>query len=80
MEQSNGTATTSSGNLRLLNTDEVRGMLRMKRCYLSRLVNGHVKNAPPLSCVRIGRKVLFLESSVRDWIVEAEKLSCKKAR
>lgn len=68
---------TMSG--RLLTREEAMERLRLKAAHFSKVVNGKVKGLPQLACVRIGRRQLFREETIGNWIIEVERLSCKKA-
>jgi hypothetical protein len=55
--------------------------LRLKAAHFSKLVNGKVKGLPPLPVVQIGRRQLFREESVQQWILDVEKMNkCSTAR
>jgi hypothetical protein len=58
----------------LLTREETMGRLRLKAAHFSRLVNGKVKGLPPLPVVQIGRRQLFREESVQQWIIDVEKM------
>jgi hypothetical protein len=57
----------------LLTREETMKRLRLKAAHFSKLVNGKVKGLPPLPCVQIGRRQLFREESVQQWIIDVEK-------
>jgi hypothetical protein len=57
----------------LLTREETMARLRLKAAHFSKLVNGKVKGLPPLPCVQIGRRQLFREESVQQWIIDVEK-------
>lgn len=63
---------------RLLTREEAMEQLRLKPAHFSKVTNGKVKGLPKLACVRIGQ--LFREETVRNWIIEVERLSCNAAR
>lgn len=55
--------------------------LRLKAAHFSKLVNGKVKSLPPLPVVQIGRRQLFREESVQQWIIDVEKMKkCSAAQ
>jgi len=60
----------------LLTREQAMTKLKLKKSHFSKVVNGKIKSLPPLACVRIGRKQLFREESINEWIVEVEKRSC----
>lgn len=55
-------------------------LLRLKPAHFSKVTNGKVKGLPKLACVRIGRRQLFREETLLNWILEVEKQSCNEAR
>ena len=57
----------------LLTREETMARLRDKAAHFSKLVSGNVKGLPPLPCVQIGRRQLFREESVQQWIIDVEK-------
>jgi hypothetical protein len=65
---------------RLLTREEAMERLRLKPAHFSKVANGKVKGLPKLACVRIGRRQLFREETVHNWIIEVERLSCNEAR
>jgi hypothetical protein len=64
----------------VLTRAETMKRLRMKPAFFSKLTSGKVKGVPPLPCVRVGRKQLFLEESLNKWMIEVEAKSCNGAR
>jgi hypothetical protein len=65
---------------RLLDRTEAMNRLHLKASHFSKIVNGKIKGLPQLKHVRLGRKLLFREESLSDWIAEVEGLSCSAAR
>jgi hypothetical protein len=57
----------------LLTRGETMARLRVKAAHFSKLVNGKIKGLPPLPCVQIGRRQLFREESVEQWIIDVER-------
>ena len=57
----------------LLTRDETMERLRLKSAHFSKLVNGKVKGLPPLPVVQIGRRQLFREEAIQQWIIDVEK-------
>jgi hypothetical protein len=53
--------------------------LRLKAAHFSKLVDGKVKGLPPLPCVQIGRRQLFREESVQQWIDVEKTRKCSVA-
>ncbi len=56
----------------LLTREEVIKRLRLKPSFFSKLANGKVKGLPALPIVRIGRRQLFREQSIEEWILKVE--------
>jgi len=55
-------------------------LLRLKAAHFSKLVNGKLKGIPRLHCLRIGRRQVFREETVQQWIINVEKTGkCKGA-
>jgi hypothetical protein len=59
--------------------EEAIDRLRLKPAHFSKVVNGKVKGLPPLPCVRIGRRQLFRDETIDQWVLDVEAL-CRKAR
>lgn len=57
----------------LLTREETMERLRVKPAHFSKLVNGKVKGLPLLPCVQLGRRQLFREEAVQQWIIDVEK-------
>ena len=64
----------------LLTRKEAMARLRLKPAFFSKVTNGKIKGLPPLMCVRIGRRQLFREERIDEWIIEVENKSCKQDR
>ncbi len=60
----------------LLERHEAMDRLRLKASHFSKIVNGKVKGLPRLKHVRLGRKLLFREDTLNQWIAEVESASC----
>lgn len=58
---------------------EAMQLLRLKPAFFSKVANGKVKGLPPLPCVRIGRRQLFREEAVFQWLKTVEERSCRTA-
>jgi hypothetical protein len=54
-------------------------LLRLRPATFSKLVNGKLKGVPPLICVRVGRRQLFLGRTLRQWLIDGEAMSCNGA-
>jgi hypothetical protein len=65
---------------RLLTREEAMERLRLKPAHFSKVASGKVKGLPKLACVRIGRRQLFREQTLEEWVVEVERQSCNEAR
>jgi len=61
-------------NHNLLTRKEVMERLRLRPAFFSKLSNGKVKGMPALPAVRIGRRQLFREAALNQWIMDVEKL------
>jgi hypothetical protein len=46
--------------------------MRCSRSHLSNVLNGKVRDVPPLPFVRIGRRVLFRQESLEHWLRQIE--------
>jgi excisionase family DNA binding protein len=57
---------------RILNLAEAARFVRCSRSHLSNVVNGKVRDFPPLPSVRIGRRVLFRQESLEEWLRQIE--------
>lgn len=66
-------AKTSIMMTALLTREETMARLRLKAAHFSKLVNGKIRGLPPLPCVQIGRRQLFREEAVQQWIIDVEK-------
>lgn len=64
----------------LLTREEAMLRLRVKPAHFSKIVNGKVKGLPELKCVRLGRRLFFVETSLERFILEVESQSCKTDR
>jgi len=72
--------TKGVGPKALLTREEAMAQLRLKPAFFSKVVSGMVKGLPPLACLRIGRRQLFREDTVNQWILDVEAKSCSPAR
>jgi hypothetical protein len=63
----------------ILTREEAMEKLRLKPSFFSKIVNGKVKGLPRIPSVQLGRKQLFREESLNEWVAKVEELSCKKA-
>jgi hypothetical protein len=57
---------------KVLTRKETMARLRLKAATFSKLTNGKIKGLPPLRFIRVGRKQLFLATTVEQWLLEAE--------
>lgn len=64
----------------LLNAREAQKRLGISQAQLSKLINGKVRNVPPLPCVRIGRQVKFREESIDKWVEGVEGCSADRSK
>jgi len=64
----------------LLTREEAMARLRLKAAFFSKITNGKVKGLPTLTSVRIGRRQLFREETLNQWIIDVESRSCNGAR
>jgi hypothetical protein len=64
----------------VLTRKQTMEMLHVKPAFFSKLVNGKVPGLPPLRYIRVGRRLLFLKSSIDEWLLEAEKITCSVVR
>ena len=64
----------------LLSAREAQERLGVSRPQLSKLINGKVRNVPPLPCVRIGRQVKFRQESIDKWIEDVEKCNADHSK
>ncbi len=51
---------------------EVARELRCSKAHVHNLINGHVRGAKPLPCVKIGRRCIVRRSSLDEWIKASE--------
>lgn len=51
---------------------EVAQALRCSKAHVHNLINGHVRGAKPLPCVKIGRRCIVRRSSLDEWIKASE--------
>jgi excisionase family DNA binding protein len=58
-------------NQEILNMDEAANYLRISRKHLGNILSGKVKGAPPLACVRAGRRTLIKRSALDEWFSAA---------
>jgi hypothetical protein len=63
----------------LLTRKEAMNRLRLRSSHFSKLVNGKIKGLPQLKAVKIGRRQLFREETIEQWIVDVEGGSCSAA-
>jgi excisionase family DNA binding protein len=57
---------------RVLTVAEVARELRCSKAHAHNLINGKVRGAKPLPCVKIGRRCLVRRSSLDEWIKASE--------
>jgi excisionase family DNA binding protein len=57
---------------RVLNLAEAARFVRCSRSHLSNVLNGKVRDVPHLPSVRIGRRVLFRQESLEQWLRQIE--------
>ena len=66
-------ATASFRALRpVLTLAEVAKELRCSKAHVSNIINRKVPHVPPLPVVRIGRRVLIRDESLREWMKALE--------
>ena len=56
----------------LLTIREAAQLLRCSKAHLSNVLNGKVRNVPPLNSVRLGRRRLISRRSLTSWIATVE--------
>jgi excisionase family DNA binding protein len=56
----------------ILTLKEAATYLRCSKSHVSNLVNGKVQGVPPLPVARVGRRNLFIQQSLDDWLRQAE--------
>lgn len=56
----------------LLTVREAAQLLRCSKAHLSNVLNGKVRNVPPLNSVRLGRRCLISRRSLMSWIAKVE--------
>jgi len=56
----------------LLTIREAAQLLRCSKAHLSNVLNGKVRNVPPLNSVQIGRRRLISRRSLTSWIAAVE--------
>lgn len=61
----------------LRNRQEAMDRLRVKPAFFSKIVNGKVKGLPKLRCVRMGRRQLFTDEALDEFIKAVEAMSCR---
>lgn len=59
----------------LLTIGEAAQLLRCSKAHLSNVLNGKVRNVPPLTSVQIGRRRLISRRSLTSWIASVESLN-----
>jgi excisionase family DNA binding protein len=57
----------------VLTVEEVARELRCSKAHVHNLINGKVRGAQPLPCVRVGRRCLVRQSSLTTWIEASER-------
>jgi hypothetical protein len=72
-------ANGQGSSTKVLTRRETMERLRLKAATFSKLTNGRMKDLPPLRCIRVGRRQLFLEATVDQWLVDAEGVQCNGA-
>jgi excisionase family DNA binding protein len=63
---------TSGLEQQLLTIREAAQLLRCSKAHLSNVLNGKVRNVPPLNSVQIGRRRLISRRSLTSWIAAVE--------
>lgn len=56
----------------VLTLAEVAQQLRCSKAFVSNLVNGKLRNVPPLPAVRIGRRVIVRQAALDSWMLSLE--------
>ena len=56
----------------VMTVPEVAQALRCSKAHVHNLLNGHVRGAKPLPCVKIGRRCLVRRSTLDEWIKASE--------
>jgi hypothetical protein len=56
----------------ILTLAEAAAFLRCSKSHLSNLLNGKVLGMPPLPVVRVGRRVLFIQLSLEEFVRQVE--------
>lgn len=64
----------------LLTRDEVRTRLRISAAHFSKIAAGKVRGLPKLASVPLGRRQMFVDTTVDRWIRDVEAKSCSTAR
>ncbi|MDQ1469360.1 MAG: hypothetical protein QOJ99_840 [Bryobacterales bacterium] len=64
----------------LMTREEAMARLRLKASHFSKVVNGKVKNLPPIPTIMIGRRMFFRLEALDQWIIDVEARRCKGAR
>jgi predicted DNA-binding transcriptional regulator AlpA len=56
----------------VLTAGDVAKLLGCSRAQVTRLCNGSVPSPTPLPFFRIGKRLMFNESSIRQWLLDCE--------
>ncbi len=56
----------------LLTRAETIARLRLKPAFFSKIANGKVKSLPRLKVVQMGRRQMFREETIEQWILDVE--------
>ena len=70
----------NSGVGPLMTREEAMARLRLKASHFSKVVNGKVKNLPPIPTIMIGGRMFFRLEALDDWIIDVEARKCKGGR
>ena len=57
--------------MKLLDMNTVAKRIGCSKGHVSKLINGKVKGAPVLPCVRVGRRVVVIESTLEEWLKDS---------
>jgi excisionase family DNA binding protein len=62
----------------ILTLAEAARFLRCSKSHLSNLLNGKVLGMPPLPVVRVGRRVLFVQESLEEFVRQVESVGAPR--
>jgi len=57
----------------VLTLTEAAELLRFSKAHLCHIMQGKVKDLPPLPHISVGRRKLFRRSALMDWLVAIER-------